>query len=388
MKSIGIIPLRKGSKGIPGKNKKKLLGRPLYQWVLGEAIQSNLDEVYVFTDDEAIIERVKHDYTWTDKVKVFQRSEASATDTASTETGMAELAQGVNFDFDVFCLLQATSPLTGKDDINNTLAKVTAGYDSALTVVNTKRFVWSAEGKSINYDYMSRPRRQDFDGMLMENGAVYAIKKEAYQASGNRLGGKIGVVEMSEDSLIEIDEPSDWHIIEQLLATRLSAFKQTAGKIKTLVLDVDGVFTGGNVYVSGDGELAKSFSIRDGMGLEIARENGLEIIVMTSENSPIVDQRMKKLKIEHYYKGVKDKFSLLNKLCKEYNFKREEMAYIGDDVNDLSNIISVGWGITPFNAVDELKQHADLILHNNGGDKAIREGVEWILKYNKRTIKR
>ena len=362
-----------------------MLGRPLYQWVLGEAIESNLDEVYVFTDDEDIIERVNNDYTWTKKVKVLHRSEASATDTASTESGMLELAESINFDFDVFCLLQATSPLTGKDDINNTLAKVkNEGFDSALTVVNTKRFLWSANGKSLNYDYLKRPRRQDFDGMLMENGAVYAITKQFYKKTNNRLGGNIGVVEMGEDSLLEIDEPADWDIIAKLLAGKIAKNKNNTTKIKAIVLDVDGVFTEGNILVSGDGELAKSFSIRDGMGLEIARENGLEVIVMTSENSRIVDQRMKKLKINHYYKGVKDKYALLTELCKQMQLAKNELAYIGDDVNDMANLLSVSWGMAPKNATTEIKQIADIILHNNSGDMAIREGLEWVFKMNKR----
>ena len=385
MKSVAVIPLRKGSKGIPGKNKKKLLGRPLYQWVLGEAIESNLEEIYVFTDDEQIIERINSDYSWAVKVKAFERSAISATDSASTEFGLLELAQSINFNFDIYCLLQATAPLTTKHDINNVLKKISNdGYDSALTVVDSKRFLWSIDGASLNYDYLNRPRRQDFEGLLIENGAVYAIKKSLYKEINNRLGGNIGIVKMNEDSMIEIDEISDWIICEQLLIKLLKKNKRYCGNIKAIVLDVDGVFTNGNVWVSEHGELAKSFSIRDGMGLEIARESGIEIIVITSENSAIVDQRIKKLKINHYYKGVKDKFSVLNMICKKLNIERHELAYMGDDVNDLANILSVGWGMVPYDAVDQLKYNADLILHSNGGDKAIREGIEMVIKLNER----
>src|ERR1700739_2590953 len=101
-KIIAVLPLRKGSKGIPGKNKKKLLGRPLYQWVLGEAIFSKLDTIYVFTDDDEIIDAVEKDYRWTPKVKIWKRSPESASDTASTEMPMNELAEGISFDFDIF----------------------------------------------------------------------------------------------------------------------------------------------------------------------------------------------------------------------------------------------------------------------------------------------
>lgn len=388
MKSVAIIPLRKGSKGIPGKNKKKILGRPLYQWCLGEAILSNLDEIYVFTDDNEIIKNIKQEYAWTSKVKALNRSTESARDTASTEEAMLEFSQEINNEFDIICLLQATSPLTSKEDINKTLAKVTQEkYDSALTVVNTTRFIWNKKGESLNYDFMNRPRRQDFDGLQIENGAVYVSTKEQFLTSKNRLGGKIAIVEMPEDTLIEIDDPCDFVIIESLIKNRLQTYKKSPSRIELLVLDVDGVFTDGTVNVSANGELSKSFSLRDGMGLELVRNSGVEVVVMTSENSPIVEKRMEKLGISNLFMGVKDKFSRLNNFLLEKNLKRNSVAYIGDDINDLVNICSVSWGFCPNNAVPEVKMNSDFVLNNNGGDMAIREAVEFIIKYNQRFIK-
>jgi len=248
---IAIIPLRAGSKGIPNKNKKRMLGRPLYQWALSEAIFSNLDKVYIFTDDQQIIEDIKGEYYWTDKVEVVERSEESAVDTASTEMGMLELATYLNYDFDIYCLIQATSPLLTREDINRVLSKIEEEqFDSALTVVENKRFTWTKEGRSVNYDYLHRPRRQDYEGMLVENGAFYAVRKETYLQEKNRLGGKIGIVKMCEDSLYEIDEPSDWDIIEILLKNRELKRKKNRSEIKYLVLDVDGVFTEGKVAVT------------------------------------------------------------------------------------------------------------------------------------------
>ena len=368
MKSVAIIPLRKGSKGIPGKNKIKILGRPLYQWCLGEAIFSKLDEIYVFTDDEEIISQVENEYAWTNKVKTILRSDKSASDTASTEQAMLEFADKINHDFDIICLLQATSPLTSRADINNTLLKITQeNYDSALSVVNTKRFIWSKNGESLNYNYSNRPRRQDFDGLCIENGAVYASTKEAFLKSENRLSGKIAVVDMPEDTLTEIDEQSDLVIIKNLLQNRLLQHKKNPKKIQVLVLDVDGVFTNGTVQVSKDGELSKSFSLRDGMGLELIRNSGIEIIVMTSENSPIVAKRMEKLKIDELYLGVKDKYSRLTQILIEKNIRRNEIAYIGDDINDLTNLNAVAWGLCPQNSILEVKLNSDIILNNNGG---------------------
>lgn len=383
MKKIALIPLRAGSKGIPGKNKKKLLGRPLFSWTLGEAIFSNLDEIYIFTDDKDIMEYVNKNYTWTEKVKVMERSEESATDTASTEFGMIELAQRLDYNFDILCLLQATSPLTTRKDINKCLDKIEKeNYDSALTVVNTMRFIWNENGESINYNYNSRPRRQDFKGLLVENGAVYTTTREQFKKSGIRIGGNIAIVKMPEDTLTEIDEKEDWVIIEKLIENRVSKFKKGNPGIRLLVLDVDGVFTEGKVSTGCEKEISKDFSLIDGMGLEIIRGEGVEVIVMTSENSDIVKTRMNKLKLETYL-GVKDKYSFLEKIRQEKGINRNEIAYIGDDINDLANICSVKWGIVPNNGVLENKLKADLILSSKGGNGAIREAVNFILKYNK-----
>ena len=353
MKKIAIIPLRAGSKGIPGKNKKKLLGKPLFSWILGEAIFSDLDKIYIFTDDKDIAYMVKENYFWTNKVEIMIRSKESATDTASTEIGMKELAEKLNYNFDILCLLQATSPLTSKEDINNCLYKIIKEkYDSAVTVVNTMRFLWNKNGKSINYDFQNRPRRQEFSGILVENGAVYVTTKQQFLESGIRIGGNVAVVKMHEDTLTEIDEIEDWIIMEKLLENRLMKRKKGSNKIRLLVLDVDGIFTDAKVTVNNTGEFSKEFSLIDGMGIELLREEGIEIIVMTSEKSEIV-------------------------------IKRNEIAYLGDDINDLANICSVKWGIVPQNAVLENKLKADFVLNSYGGNGAIREIVNFLIKYNR-----
>ncbi|WP_248723494.1 acylneuraminate cytidylyltransferase [Seonamhaeicola sp. ML3] len=383
MKTIGCIPLRKGSKSIKNKNKKKLVGRSLFSWVLKEAIFSSLDEVFVFTDDPEIIKFVDNQYNWTNKVKAILRGEENASDKASTESALIEFCEETQYDFQVLCLLQATSPLTTSSDINNTLDLVlNEDYDSALTVVNTHRFVWNEDGKPLNYDVFNRPRRQDFEGLLIENGAVYATTKEAFINSKNRVSGNIGLVKMPEETLYEIDNETDWSIIESLLINRLKKQKETK-KITHFVLDVDGVFTDGTVLYSKDGEFAKQFDMRDGMGLEILRDNSIEVLVMTSENSELVKQRMKKLKIDNTFLGVKDKYALLQHFMSDKHINIGNIAYMGDDVNDLANMCSVGWSLTPNNAVNIVKHNADVVLSKESLG-AIREACTFILNYNKR----
>ena len=125
-----------------------------------------------------------------------------------------------NYDFENIVLVQATSPLLSAEDIQKGFDKY-GDYDSIISLVEQKRFIWADDGeggvKSSNYDHFHRPRRQEFDGYLVENGAFYITSKERLLATGNRLSGKIGAVVMPEETYFEIDEPSDWIIIENLL---------------------------------------------------------------------------------------------------------------------------------------------------------------------------
>ena len=384
MKKIAIIPLRKNSKGITEKNKKKMVGRPLFSWVLSEAIFSNLDAVYIFTDDEEIIDYVTINYAWSPKVKALLRNDENATDTASTESTILEFSEKINQDFDLLCLLQATSPLTTSEAINAGIDKiVNENFDSSLSVVKTHRFTWNENGTPQNYDVFNRPRRQDFEGLLIENGAVYCTTKSAFLNSKNRVSGTIGLVEMPEESLLEIDSHTDWDCIENLLMQRLKNNKKTT-KIEYLVLDVDGVFTDGGVYFNENGEFAKKFDMRDGMGLEILRQNKVEVVVITSEQSNLVAQRMKKLQIEHTFLGVKDKFAFLTNFALEKNIDFGAIAYVGDDVNDLSNLCSVGWSFAPSNATKTVLNNVDIVLNNPSGNGAIREVCEFLMRYNTR----
>ena len=383
MRSLGFLPLRAGSKGIIGKNKRKMLGRPLFCWVLTEAMFSNLDEIVVYTDDRDIISFIEREYHWTSKITIVERSSESATDTASTEKAIFAFIDGINVDFDIFCLLQATSPFTKSNDIDRCLQKIREGSDSALSVVNTHRFIWKRDGKALNYKPEDRPRRQDFDGLLVENGAVYCTSREALLKSRCRISGNIAPVEMSGLSYTEVDTEADWNIVEQLIADDLRGRKKT-GRIAQLILDVDGVFTDGKVLYSENGELAKSFDMRDGMGLEILRQHQVEVAVMTSEKSALVAARMKKLNIDKVYLGVKDKFGLLQQLLNDSELKAENLAYLGDDVNDMANMCRVGWSLAPSNAMEEIKKIADISLSCASGAGAIREACHFILKYNKR----
>ncbi|ELV06344.1 cytidylyltransferase domain-containing protein, partial [Brachyspira hampsonii] len=194
MSNIAFIPVRGGSKSIPLKNIKVLYGKPLVYWTVNAAQNSNVIDKVIVATDHIEIKNTVLSFNF-DKVEVYDRLAENAQDTSSTESVMLEYIECSNIkDDDNFFLIQATSPLLTSLDIDNMYSEMFKNkYDSALSCVLSKRFYWTKSGKSINYDYMNRPRRQDFDGYMMENGACYISSVENIKKSKNRLFGKIYV---------------------------------------------------------------------------------------------------------------------------------------------------------------------------------------------------
>lgn len=216
---VAFIPVRGGSKSIPLKNIKPLCGKPLVCWSI-EALENCdvVDKIIVATDSDEIWQTVENrQYK---KTILYRRLAENANDTSSTESVMLEY---INYSKmspeDIFMLVQATSPLTKSEHFTEALKMYSNGeYDSILTCVRIYRFFWNKDGTSMNYDYRNRPRRQNFSGMLMENGAFYINTVGNVMDSGNRLSGKIGIYEMPDYTATEIDEPEDWTIIENLIS--------------------------------------------------------------------------------------------------------------------------------------------------------------------------
>ena len=159
---VAFIPVRGGSKSIPLKNIKEFCGKPLVYWTVKAAQDSlKIDKVYVATDSELIMNAVES-FEF-DKVEVISRSAESATDTASTESVMLEFAH--KFEFDNIILIQATSPLLTGEDLDKGIEIFEQPeVDSVLSTVRQKRFCWQSVGnftKPINYDFNTRPRRQE-----------------------------------------------------------------------------------------------------------------------------------------------------------------------------------------------------------------------------------
>ena len=153
-----------------------------------------------------------------------------------------------------------------------------------------------------------------------------------------------------------------------------------AAKIKMVVLDVDGVLTDGSIIFGPDGEACKAFHARDGLGISLAHEAGLKTAIITGRKSRIVLLRGEELKISDIYQGAKNKMIALRELASKHNLSFGEMAYIGDDLNDLPALKSVGLPCAVADACSEVKAAAKLTASKRGGRGAVREIIEYILQ--------
>lgn len=381
MSVIAFIPVRGGSKSIPLKNIKPFCGKPLVLWNI-EALERcpEVDEIVVATDSIEIWDTVKRQYY--KKVRLYQRSAENACDTASTESVMLEYIKYTCLSPEhVFMLVQATSPLTQTIHFSEALQMYASSqYDSILSCVRTYRFFWKEDGESLNYDYKHRPRRQDFQGMLMENGAFYINTVKNIIASKNRLCGRIGVYIMPEYAAAEIDEPDDWAILENLMQRHV--LRKKPNSIKLFVTDIDGTMTDGGMYYSENGDELKKFNTRDGMAIEMLKGKGIKTGIITSENCTLNLRRAQKLKFDFIIQGSKflGKLEAVRKIVAEMGISMQEVAYIGDDINCYDLLNNVGVAACPNDACKHVREIPGIkIMSRRGGDACVREFVEWII---------
>lgn len=151
-------------------------------------------------------------------------------------------------------------------------------------------------------------------------------------------------------------------------------------KIKLFATDVDGVLTDAGMYYTENGDELKKFNTRDGKGIELLRNKGVKTAILTSEDTKIVQARAKKLQINHTHQGVKDKLAVLKEILQKEGFSLNEVAYIGDDVNDIEILQAVGLKACPKDAMNKVKKVKGIkVLKTKGGEGAVREFCEIIL---------
>ena len=222
IKVLAIIPARGGSKGIPRKNVQLVAGKPLIGYTIEQALQTpSISRIVVSTDD-AEITTISQQFG----AEVVHRPKEISNDIASSESALIHVLNHLHeteaYEPDLVVFLQVTSPIRQSDDIENAIKLfLHKKTDSLLSVVKSHSWIWRVideQPESFNYNYRSRPRRQDRIPEYMENGSIYIFKPWVLFKFNNRLGGKITLYEMDEKSLIDIDEPWDLKLCEWIIS--------------------------------------------------------------------------------------------------------------------------------------------------------------------------
>ncbi|MEH0635972.1 N-acylneuraminate cytidylyltransferase [Streptomyces bottropensis] len=419
---LAVIPARGGSKGVPAKNLAPVGGVPLVTRAVRECLAARLvTHVVVSTDDHAIAAAARES-----GAEVVLRPAAIAGDTATSEAAVLhaldahEALHGASVD--VVLLVQCTSPFILREDIDGvTRALVEHGADTALTVAPFHGFVWRdtteesaaaphgaaaaaladtpagghapaahgaedlagapAGGHGVNHDKSFRPRRQDRPQDLLETGAAYAMDAAGLRKFQHRFFGRTELVRTDPARVLEIDDPHDLARAQALAplfdANRPGALP-THDDIDAVVLDFDGTQTDDRVLIDSEGREFVSVHRGDGLGIAALRRSGLEMLILSSEQNPVVAARARKLKLPVLH-GIDRKDLALKQWCEEQGIAPERVLYVGNDVNDLPCFALVGWPVAVGSAHDVVRGAARAVTTVPGGEGAIREIAGWIL---------
>ena len=379
---IAIIPARGGSKGIPKKNIAPLAGKPLIAWSLESALKAELvDKVFVTTDCSEIAE-VSKKYG----AEVVKRPAELASDTSSSESALTHCLEYLNItNLEYVVFIQCTSPLLSPEDIDNAIRHTKEKKFDMTFSGYEEHFIgrWKNEnGKilPINHDPRHRKMRQEMQPDIIENGAIYVIKPEVLK-SGSRYGGNIGVYFMPWKRSFQIDTLQEFSIVEKLIRKYTLGYDFT--DLELILLDFDGTMTDNLVILSEDGIESVRCNRSDGLGINILKNIGIEVVCLTSEKNKVVKSRCDKLGINVI--SSTDKKRAAKKLFKEKNIPPEKTLFIGNDLNDIPVLKMVKYPVVVNNANEKTKNIAKIVLSKNGGEGAVLELAELIQNNRKNT---
>lgn len=405
---LAVIPARGGSKGVPAKNLLPVGGVPLVARAVRECRAARLvTDVVVSTDDQAIAAAAREA-----GAEVVLRPAAIAGDTATSEAAVLhamdahEALHGSAVD--VVLLVQCTSPFIVREDLDGVAgAVVENGADTALTVAPFHGFIWrdadddpavvdtqavgggtavanttvTDGGYGVNHDKSFRPRRQDRPQDLLETGAAYAMNAAGLREHKHRFFGRTELVRTDPARVLEIDDPHDLaraRALAPLFDANRPGTLPTAADIDAVVLDFDGTQTDDRVLIDSDGREFVAVHRGDGLGIAALRKSGLTMLILSTEQNPVVAARARKLKIPVLH-GIDRKDLALKQWCEEQGIAPERVLYVGNDVNDLPCFALVGWPVAVASAHDVVRGAARAVTTVPGGDGAIREIASWIL---------
>ncbi|MBD3235800.1 MAG: HAD hydrolase family protein [Candidatus Eisenbacteria bacterium] len=392
-----VIPARGGSKGIPRKNIRSLAGYPLIAYSIAAArLSARVERVIVSTDDEEIAAVASQ---WGAEVPFLRPAELAQDETPDLPVFahvLDWLAENEEIAPSLLVQLRPTSPLRPPDCVDAAIGEIErdAEADSVRGVTpagQTPYKMWRiAAGYLSPLLASEHPEpynmpRQKLPVVHWQTGHIEVIRPRTIRERQSLTGERIRPLVIDGRYAIDLDTPPQWELAEQILlrgdlprVDPAALLPCTLGHIRLLVTDFDGVFTDDSVRVDQDGRESVVCSRADGLGLEMLRRAGLPVVVLSKERNPVVAARCRKLELP-CVQAVDDKGPALVRLAQEHGCGLREVAFVGNDLNDLPAMQVAGLGIAVGDAHREVRARADFVLSRPGGRGAVRELCERIL---------
>jgi YrbI family 3-deoxy-D-manno-octulosonate 8-phosphate phosphatase len=377
-----VIPARGGSKGVHRKNLRRVGGEPLVARAIRTVLAvAQVDDVYVSTDDLEIA-----GVAMQAGARVIHRRARISGDQASSESAvahvLAEVAEVAPLP-EVIVLVQATSPFIEPADLARAIELVRRGEcDVAFSATRADLHLWreGPEGpEGVNHDARRRQRRQDRPVEHRETGAFYVMRTSGFLEHGHRFFGRLRIVEVDPFGGLEIDTEEDLRLAELVhAASQADPIESSSIPALAVVTDFDGVHTDDRVVVDQHGVESVTVNRSDGMGMALLGRAGIPVLILSSETNPVVAARAAKLGVD-VFAGCEDKLAALTAWAYDRGVALGDVAYLGNDLNDLECLRAVGWPVVVADARPEVLAAAPIVLRRRGGEGAVRELADRVL---------
>ena len=401
---LALIPARGGSKGIPRKNIRDFAGYPLIAWSIAAGLQSHsVNRIIVSTDDDEIATVARAYGAEIPFMRPHELARDRTTDLPVFEHALKWLEEIEGYKPDIVVQLRPTSPIRPKDCVDSAVKVLIENSDAdcvrgVVPAGQNPHKMWRFKG----YDQPMQPLlevegitepynapRQILPPVYWQTGHIDAVRTSTITRKHSLTGNTIYPLVIDPRYTVDIDTLSDWARYEALvyqggldIVTPYQRLRRAMPKkIELIICDFDGVLTDNKVWTDQNGTEMVAAYRSDSLRIRELRERGIDVMILSSEPNPVVRARAKKMGVEATHGvGIHEKGRALQEVLKQKNIKAENVIYIGNDLNDLPCFEIAGWSVAVADAFPEVIRAADYVLTKAGGQGALREVCDLILK--------
>jgi N-acylneuraminate cytidylyltransferase len=399
--TLALIPARGGSKGIPRKNIRNFAGYPLIAWSIAAAKQSaSVTRIILSTDDEEIASVAREYSAETPFLRPAELAQDQTTDLPVFEHALHWLEEKEGYQPDLVIQLRPTSPIRPRDCVDSAVQILLEHEDAdcvrgVVPAGQNPHKMWRFTGKDqpmtplLQVDGIAEPYnapRQILPPVYWQTGHIDVIRASTILQKRSLTGDVIYPLVIDPRYTVDIDNLSDWGKYEALATSGLEMVtpgrmrRPMPEKIDLVISDFDGVITDNRVWVDQDGTETVAAYRSDSIRIRELREQGIEVLILSSEVNRVVEARAKKMGVEAIH-GIElqEKGRVMREVLEQKNIKAENVIYVGNDLNDLPCFEVAGWSVAVADAYPEVIRAADFVLSKAGGHGALRELCDLLL---------